>query len=48
MPGSRPAISRRPTSISAIEASSTPSDDGGMIIASPPVPRIGPIDMRQL
>ena len=47
-PGRKPAISRRPTSMLATLASSTASADGGMIMASPPVPRMGPMDMRQL
>ena len=32
----------------AMAASSTPRADGGMIIANPPVPRIGPMDIRLL
>ena len=47
-PGRNPAINRRPTSMLAMLASSTASADGGMIMASPPVPRIGPMDIRQL
>ena len=42
-PGSSPAISKAPTSIRASDPSSTASDDGGMIMASPPVAMIGPM-----
>ena len=44
-PGRKPATRSRPTSISAIAARRTPSADGGIIIARPPVPKIGPIDI---
>ena len=40
-----PAISSLPTSMRASVASSTASAEGGMMMARPPVPRIGPMDM---
>jgi len=44
-PGMIPAINNAPTSIRAKVANNTASAEGGMIIARPPVPRIGPMDI---
>ena len=41
-PGTMIAIRKSPTEKSPIAASSTPSAEGGIMIARPPDPRMGP------
>ncbi|CAI8175945.1 MAG: Uncharacterised protein [SAR116 cluster bacterium] len=45
MPGMMPPISSLPISSCANVPRSTASADGGISMASPPVPRMGPMDM---